>query len=195
MGLLPTAHLGTCSCGSVSKETFFFIIIKIWLLAVFYSLSANANSTVKNQPSWSCELGWTSHTWDGHICADPCISSAGSVSKAWAVLFLWNPLIYCFILFIVTGPRAWFIHLLSKSSTFFFFTSCHLPSPTREGSAGKRRLGELTGSTYKASPQHAGARKGQGVNRGGISKGHQVLFCRCRPLFPEIRKLLLLSFL
>lgn len=176
-----------------AKKHFSSLLSKCGCLGYFF-LSANANSTVKNQPSRSCELGWPSHAWDGLICADMCICGAGSVSKAWAVLFLWNPLIYCFLLFMVTGPRAWFIYLLSKSSTFFFFTSCHLPSPTRKGSTGKRRLGELTGSTYKVLPQHAGARKGQGVNRDGISKGHQVLFCRCRPLLTEIRKLSLLSF-
>lgn len=84
---LLTAHLGMCSCGSVSKETFFFIIIKMWFLGVFFFCQPMQTAL------WKISLvGPVS--WDGH-------HTPGMASSVWicvsVVLALWaKPGLCCF---------------------------------------------------------------------------------------------------
>lgn len=130
------------------------------------------NSAVRNWPHQSCELGWgmVAQGWPrpcGSVNAQ--ISCAGSMSKAWAMLFPWNLLIYCFVLLTVTRIRAWLTYLLSK--TFYSLIVAVFHPQHRREMPRKRTPGKP--STYKALPQHAGASKGQGVSQEGIIKGHQ----------------------
>lgn len=156
------------------------------------------NSALKHQPDWSCELGWTPRAWDDRICADLrvpvsscwlCEQSLGrAVSVKPADLLLY---------FIYSDRAKGMIHF-SKSSTFYSLTVVISHPQHKREVPRRRRLGKSTGSVYRASPQNAGARKGQGVSRDGISKGHQegqILFCGRRSLLTGLRNLPSLYFL
>lgn len=130
------------------------------------------NGTVRNWPHQSRELGWdmVCQGWPrlcGSVNAQ--ISCAGSMSKAWTMMFPWNLLIYCFILLTVTRTRVWLTYLLSK--TFYSLIAAVSHPQHRREMPRKRTPGKP--STYKALPRHAGASEGQGVSWEGIIKGHQ----------------------
>lgn len=147
-------------------------ILQGWFMlqeSVFHSELTPFNETALWGIGLISPVSWGG-TWctrDGHIRVD--LWMRRSLVLALTLLFPRNLLIYCFILLTVTHTRAWLTYLLSK--TFYSLIVAVFHPQHRRKMPRKRTPGKL--SMYKASPQHAGASKGQGVSQDGIIKGHQ----------------------